>query len=498
MSSGLITSAEDYRSIARFQSAIAMGLLTLGSAVVAAALVAYPPGWLALVACLGCAVVVATWFRPVLGVASVLAPTIIFEQFDFAFFRPVTRAVPFFENISNFTPLGGFAASPLEVLLVVVATLTIGRRVIRRQRFHPNPIAVPVAALAVCLIIWLAYGLIEGGTPSIALWELRGLAYFCLLAFLVPQTVETERDVRLLMWVAIAGVVLKAAQGAWNYAVVLGGDLSEVISVTGHEDAVFIAWMLVLLSALLAYRASVAQRTVLLVSAPVMLFTFIATDRRAAYVALALGLVVMGALVATDRAKRHLLLRVGLPLVLATSFLLLAGWNSDGAIGKPARAVKSISAPESTEDVQSNYYRRAEEVNLIMTIRSSPLLGLGFGRPFQASGILSKIDFSLADYIPHNEIMWLWAKMGTVGFAVFWTMIGSLIAYGGVVFRGARRPYTKAVSGLVTAAIAMQVVVSYVDLQLTFARNMVFLGVLVGVLGRLAAIEEVGRADARL
>lgn len=498
MTPGLVTSVEQYRLASRSRGIVALGALVLASVAVAVLLLADPPGWYALILSAAVAVAVATWYRPVVGVACVLGLTILFEQFDFAFFKPITRTVPFFENISSFTPIRGLPASPLELLLVMITVVTVSRVLIHRYRLYANPISVPIAMLSVCLVGWLGYGLISGGSVTVALWELRGLAYFCLLAFLGPQTIATDRDVRLLVWVAIAGVVAKAVQGVWTYTVTLGGDLSKVISITGHEDAVFIGWMLVLLVALLAYRSSVAQRTVLLIASPVMLFTFIATDRRAAYVALALGLIVFGVLLATDASRRHLLFQVGVPALVALLLVLVIGWNSPGPIGKPARAIKSIEEPDTTEDVQSNYYRRAEEANLIVTIRSAPILGLGFGRAFQASGQLSKIDFSLADYIPHNEIMWLWAKMGTIGFAVFWMTIGGLIAYGCVTFRSARDPYKKALAATITAALVMQVVVSYVDLQLTFARNMVFLGVLVAILARLSALEWDGVHDGRV
>ncbi len=135
---------------------------------------------------------------------------------------------------------------------------------------------------------------------------------------------------------------------------------------------------------------------------------------------------------------------------------------------------------------------------LIGAIRSSPILGLGFGRQFMSSGALTDIGYSLAAVIPHNEILWLWVKMGTVGFGIFWVMVGGLFAYGCVVFRSARRPHTRVLAGLATAAIIMQLVVSYVDLQLTFARNMVFLGVLVGILARLADLDGGDLSDAGL
>jgi O-antigen ligase len=292
------------------------------------------------------------------------------------------------------------------------------------------------------------------------------------------------------MWTTVLVITFKAFQGLYNYLFILEGDLSEVQAVTGHEDALFFGFMLVFLCGLAAYGASKGKLALLAISAPVIGFTFVATDRRAAYVALALGVFVLAVMLLTDKSKRKLVAVIGIPLLLATLLVVGAGWNSDGAIGRPARAIKSITAPASNEDVKSNEYRRVEAFNLIITIKQSPLVGIGFGRPYQMAGKLDEIGFSLQSFIPHNEIFWLWAKMGTIGFAVFWAMVGSIVAYAVTAFRTVRDPYYKAVVAAIAALVVMQMVVSYVDLQLTFARNMVLLGVMVGVLARLVQLDQ--------
>jgi O-antigen ligase len=146
--------------------------------------------------------------------------------------------------------------------------------------------------------------------------------------------------------------------------------------------------------------------------------------------------------------------------------------------------------PASTEDIQSNQYRKVEEYNLITTIKASPMVGIGFGRAYQMGAKLDEIGFSLQSFIPHNEIFWLWAKMGTLGFAVFWAMIGFMLAYAVYAFRTLKDPYYKVVAAAVAALIVMQMVVSYVDLQLTFARNMVLLGTMVGILASLVRLDQ--------
>jgi hypothetical protein len=492
MAAGLVTSVDYYRRRSQWKGALGGSLLLVGCALMAFLVVAFPPGWYAFLLSGLAAMVVASWRRPSIGISVILGLTLAFEEYNYASFRPITRSVPFFERLSSSRSISMLPISPLEILLALMVVIVVLRVLLKRQPVRANALSAPVAVFGGCLLLWLLWGLVSGGSGSIAIWELRGFAYFTVLALLVPQVIADRADVQLLLWVAVAGVGFKAVQGLHTYYVVLHGDLTGVQAITGHEDALFFGWMLVFLAGAIVYRTFKGQSRFLVAVLPFLAFTFVATDRRAAYVALLAGILVLGVLIATDPKKRYLFPRIGLPLIVLIVAVTIVGWNSPGPLGRPARAIKSIQNPTSTEDVQSNYYRKAEEADLIVAIRSSPVLGLGFGRPFVSgnnSG-LSKIDFSLADYIPHNEIIWLWAKMGTVGFALFWAVFGSLIVYGCLLFRTARTRETKVLAGFITAAIVMQLVVSYVDLQLTFARNMVFLGILVGVLARLSSLDE--------
>jgi O-Antigen ligase len=487
----LTTSVEIYRLKAHSRETTGALLLAVISAVAAYLVFEYPPGWYALLFCAVLGFVLVTWYRPVAGVTAILGITLLTEQVNFADFVPFTRELQLYDNLSNITPFSGVLANALELLLVTVVVTVLVRVVIRRERrWKPNPLIGPILAFSGALIMWLVLGMMRGGEANIALWELRALMYFCMLAVLVPQIIENRSDVQLIMWTAILVIAFKAFQGLYNYAIVLRGDLAGVQAITGHEDALFFAFILVMLAGLVAYRASKGKLAVLAVSAPVIGFTFVATDRRVAYVALVIGMALFAAMLLTDKTKRKLVAVVGIPVAIAIVLVLAVGWNSDGAIGRPARALKSITNPSSTEDKQSNQYRKVEEFNLIVTIKQSPFVGIGFGRPYQMAGKLDKITFTLASFIPHNEIFWLWAKMGTIGFAVFWSMIGFVVAYSVAAFRTLKDPYYRVLAAAIGALVAMQTIVSYADLQLTFARNMVLLGVMVGVLARLSQLDD--------
>ncbi len=96
-----------------------------------------------------------------------------------------------------------------------------------------------------------------------------------------------------------------------------------------------------------------------------------------------------------------------------------AFWSSSSTIAFPAQAVKTVVAPDSlgAADQSSDQYRDIENYNLNYTIRADPIAGQGFGRPFLRPIPLADISvFELNAYLPHNSLLWIWIKMGFLGF----------------------------------------------------------------------------------
>ena len=122
--------------------------------------------------------------------------------------------MPFFDNLSNFTPFK-FPVAPLELMLVMVTAVTMARLLVYRERLQKNPISVPVVLLR-SLPDGLAgvWALISGGTLKVALWELRGTRLLLPARSRRAADDSSDRDVSLLIWVAILGVDAKGDPGA--------------------------------------------------------------------------------------------------------------------------------------------------------------------------------------------------------------------------------------------------------------------------------------------
>ena len=166
-----------------------------------------------------------------------------------------------------------------------------------------------------------------------------------------------------------------------------------------------------------------------------------------------------------------------------------AFWNSSSKLGMPVQKIKSVFVEQKgTEDESSNFYRKAELVNLKQTIRHHPM-GIGFGNKYEIVMPLDKVDFPLWEYIPHNCIYWMWVKTGFAGFMIFWLFFGTAIIQAVIDYRNMKDPYFKSVTLMVLTLIASQVIIAYYDLQITFFRNMIYLGIVMAIASAIRRIE---------
>src|SRR5262249_24488436 len=139
--------------------------------------------------------------------------------------------------------------------------------------------------------------------------------------------------------------------------------------------------------------------------------------------------------------------------VLGVGFLAYA-WNKEyGLQAQLVRPVRSLIDP-SVRDYLSDQYRTAENANLKLTFQTSPIIGVGFGSPYLMAYPMADISqiYPLWNVIPHNSLMWVGMRMGAIGFAAFWALIGLGILQGFVLARS-RDPLMRAVAAVGVGAI---------------------------------------------
>jgi O-antigen ligase len=163
-----------------------------------------------------------------------------------------------------------------------------------------------------------------------------------------------------------------------------------------------------------------------------------------------------------------------------------AFWNAtDGGAGFPAQAVKTIIAPGqlSEEDKGSNLYRAIENYNVVYTIRSQPLTGIGFGQQYLRP--IPNADISFAqwwEYRSHNAILWIWMKTGAGGFLAMLYLFTSAIRHGTRRLVRIAPGFDGALLLTSVLYVVMYAVFAYVDI-IWDTESMIFLGIALACIG---------------
>lgn len=162
-----------------------------------------------------------------------------------------------------------------------------------------------------------------------------------------------------------------------------------------------------------------------------------------------------------------------------------AFWNSSGALGLPAQAIKSVIAEDqaNADDQSSNVYREIENFNTQFTIHQRPLTGVGFGQKFYIVWPMPDISFfEWWEYLPHNSIIWVWLKTGVGGFVAMLYLVGKAIMVGSRTLLQMKREPIAAIILTGTLYIVMHFIYAYVDISWD-TQSMVYVGMTMGMLG---------------
>jgi O-antigen ligase len=231
---------------------------------------------------------------------------------------------------------------------------------------------------------------------------------------------------------------------------------------TTHADSVLFVACLAILGALLLEMPSPRTFRLALVLSPIFLWAIRANNRRLAYAELALVVLVFWFLTPWRPLKRkvaRVLVALSLPILLYVG----AGWSSQAGVFGPVRKFRSML--DSTADT-STLWRDLENFDLVFTFKENPLLGLGFGRPFEQKIQLPDVTaaYELEPYVPHNSVVGLWAYGGLLGFAALWAVFPVGFFFTVRAYRWSRTPVERATALGAAAVQVCYLVQGYADL----------------------------------
>lgn len=440
----------------------------------------------------GVALVALMWWRPVIGLYVIAICAVVVEQ------EPLPYNI-FTDHLNIFywPPRldGSMPERPIGLLLLFILAIFIFQRLLARKRvLQGGALLWPFLFLLGCVVMGIGRGLSSGGTMRIIVLEVRPFWYLFISYLIAYNLITEKRHVRTLLWITILGTGIKAVQGVYIVVGPLHGHLQGQNEIMAHEQSFFFVLILLLIVLFCLHKNYWPQLIACLVILPFLAVALIANNRRADYSAFAIGAVVAWMLVIVAKPKARKALITGLVVcgALAGAYILVFQ-HVNGSLGEPARSVISVIHPSSADqrDTLSNLYRYIEDYDLKFTEKQSPITGYGFGKPFLQPLLLPNIQdldpYYL--YIPHNNVLWIWMRLGPLGYLALWYLFGAAIVRGTQMIRRLKDPLLQYMAIFTVATIFIEVPLAYGDYQFFFYRNIIYIGILLGVLVKLPQLD---------
>ena len=272
-------------------------------------------------------------------------------------------AYPFVKNFSSresaFYINDAMIFSPMELYLGLMFFGWLGKNILinRQTRFYKSELSTPLLAFSFFLLVGLAYGIGTGGDINTALWEVRPIFYMILTAILASNLIEKREHINHILWIAMIAIWLDGMIGMYTLFVVHNGNMSAIDRIQEHSASIHANTLFIFTIAVWVYRASWQKRLLLPFMIPPVLLTYLANQRRAAFLTLAIAIFLIFVIVRYEYPKLFKLITPTLTILFG--LYLLVFWNIGGPVGMPAQAIKSIVADSSVnvEDQRSNEYR---------------------------------------------------------------------------------------------------------------------------------------------
>jgi hypothetical protein len=440
------------------------------------------------------------WRRPSLAVYVLVGGATLFETFVLGFPDSFTDRFLFFRS---FKSAGGFSflfITPSEALMGISVLMIMLKRMAEGQKpLKLGPLFIVVGFYIVMVCYGVVWGLGKGGNLEVAIWETRSQFYLLFMYLLVVNTFDSKSQITKLVWVILLAATFKGLVGLFRLIFTLGGDLDRISEVShlgnsllSHEDSFFFVIVLLCAGTFWLFRTGRDQFWATVLLAPPILISFLANQRRIGPLILGVGIIVVVLMAYSAMPDRRKIIKRVVLIGLAISPLYMAAtWNMSGLIAEPTSAVKSVIAPDQ-RDASSNDYRVVETENLVINVQINPLMGRGYGNTIIQYIPLTYIGdgFPLWDVIPHNNLMWVWMRIGIVGVAAFWFMIGRSILGAALIAKGYDDRYLQAIGVMVIVTIVSWVVFGGLDMGIVNFRMTIIVGAMIGIVG---ALEEWGK-----
>jgi hypothetical protein len=387
------------------------------------------------------------------------------------------------------TSLPGVHLSPWQLLLLALLPLCLlmHGRASKPAWVLGASILIGLASVTVTLL----WGVVRGGSAYFGYFQLHPFLTALLFGAMLFSVVRASSDLKALGYTVVMAALTRGALVVYFYFAVARGRINPLPEfMTCHEDSLlFVGALLVILSWAIARRTWTAWLSGSLVSA-FLFWAIVLNARRIAWIEIMLG-ISFAYLLLPRGTLRH---RLNLSLTLLGPALLVyavVGWGRPEAVFEPLRA---FSTAGSNTDASS--LARLEEMrNLIFTLTGggNPLLGRGWGQEYlKVTSVYANFEATWWEYryFPHNSLLGVAAFGGFAGLFGMWLVVPVTAFLGTRGYHAAKRPAEGAAGMAAVCILPAFAAHCYGDVGLQQISCTLFLGLAMGVAGRLSARGE--------
>ncbi len=432
------------------------------------------------------------WHYPQITLYILFLSVCLFEQYPCGYSDSITDQVPFFWNVNTIVQrfahadFKGIPLNLVEVVLLTAGSFSFARAVyMHKMKLIKGSLFWPICAYMCFVMMGWIIGMLSGGDFKVSLMEVRPEFYFMVSYLMAVNLVKERKQVEKLMWAMAICMAIKGIMYTFRRYITLGGAPLPDQGVGSHEEAFLFDNFELMVIILTVFKVYPRLRTFMWIMLPMVIMGNLATNRRAGTAAIAIAIPLL--FLAADRAlptarTRIRLIAVGLVVAFFCYYQVFK--DSSSAFAQPALAIGSIISP-NPRDAASNAYRDAENVDILETVKSAPIQGFGYGKHFLHVAPIVDISsvYEYWDIMPHNSVLWVWMRTGTIGYISFWMMVAAIIITASQVLKDDKStPHVKAVATYCLIVICILIVFGLLDLQLAMFRDMLYAGFWTGVL----------------
>jgi len=352
----------------------------------------------------------------------------------------------------------------------------------------PKPLVrLALISLAGTAFVWLT-GLVRGGTFRFSLWQVNAVVHLPIIFLLFHMGFRGPKDHAALAKVFIAAAVVRASLAMYIMsAVTLPPDpdtgSTKLPYATTHHDSMLFAGAFVVLIGMLIERVGRKSTRLAYLLLPILVGGMVENHRRMVWVQVAVVMLTVY-LVAPDNKWKRTIRRTLMIVAPVVALYLFIGWDEKyGRLWKPVAMIRSVV--DSKSDA-SSFWRQLENYDLITTVQRNPLLGAGYGNPYEEVVTLPSIPYELERYLPHNSILGLWCYCGYIGYTAMTMLWVAGIYFGLRAYHATRDPKLRVAALASFGAVLIYLVQCWGDMGLGTWTGIFMVGPALAVAGKLA------------